>query len=52
MTLQDPLHNDPEARRARNRRSLAIAAGLILFIAVVFLVTVARIGGNIADRSF
>lgn len=52
MTLLDPLRNDPEARRARGRRNLAIAAGLLLFLVVVFAVTLAKIGANVADRSF
>ena len=52
MTLPDPLAHDPEARRARARRSWAIAVGLLLFMALVFVVTITRIGGNVAERSF
>ncbi len=52
MTLPDPLAADPQARRARSRRNLAIAVGLLLFMVLVFVVTVARIGGNVVDRTF
>lgn len=50
MTLPDPYANDPAARRARSRRNWAIAFGLIAFMALVFLITVTRMGGHVADR--
>jgi hypothetical protein len=45
MTLPDPL-NDPEARKARSRRNVALALALTAFIVLVFIVTVARLAGN------
>lgn len=36
--------------RARNRRSWAIAIGLVAFVVIVFVVTIVRLGGNVADR--
>jgi hypothetical protein len=38
--------------RLRNRRNLAIGLALAAFIIAVFLATLFRIGGNIAERSF
>lgn len=37
---------------ARRRRNLAIALGLAAFMILVFLTTLFRIGGNVAERSF
>lgn len=36
-----------ELAAARKRRSLALAWGLFLFVALVFAVTIARLGGNV-----
>jgi len=36
--------------RARNRRSWAIALGLVAFVVIVFVVTIVRLGGNVAVR--
>jgi len=38
----------PEAKKKRGQRNLAIALGLIVFVVVVFLVTILKISGNIA----
>ncbi len=38
----------PEDLAARKRRNLAIAAGLVLFVVVVFVVTMLRLSANIA----
>ncbi|MBP6011099.1 MAG: hypothetical protein KBA31_02625 [Alphaproteobacteria bacterium] len=40
----------PEEIRKRNQRNWAIAAVLIAFVAVVYAVTIVKIGGNIANR--
>ena len=42
----------PEEEKQRKQRNLAIAFGLLAFIVIVFLVTVLRIGGAVADRPF
>jgi hypothetical protein len=42
----------PEARAARNRRSAAIAIGLALFMATIFAVTMAHLGGDVLKRDF
>ena len=46
MSLPDPLQ-DPEARKARSRRNLAIGAALLAFVVLVFIVTIVRLGGNV-----
>ncbi|MFZ5671225.1 MAG: hypothetical protein ACOY4K_17180 [Pseudomonadota bacterium] len=39
---------DPEAfRRARAGRNIALALGLLAFVAIVFVVTVIRMGGDV-----
>ena len=42
----------PEEQKMRKQRNLAIALGLAVFVVLVFAVTVLRIGGDIAQRSF
>lgn len=39
-------------KKKLNQRNLAIALGLGAFIVVVFLVTILRLGGSVAERSF
>jgi len=39
-----------EFRKARAKRNYAIALGLVLFVALVFAITLVRLGGNIVDR--
>lgn len=41
--------SDEQIRRRRNR-SIAIAWILAVLVAVFFIVTVVRLGGNVADR--
>ena len=40
----------PEEEKKRKQRNAAIALGLLTFIVLVFLVTIFRIGGDIAAR--
>ncbi|WP_425410796.1 hypothetical protein [Hyphococcus sp.] len=42
----------PEEKKQQRRRNLAIALALGAFIVIIFLVTILRIGGSIAERSF
>ncbi|MEI7932184.1 MAG: hypothetical protein WCI21_03910 [Alphaproteobacteria bacterium] len=39
-----------EETRARNRRSLMIALGLVAFVVLVFVVTITRMGGDVVNR--
>ena len=41
-----------EALKKRNQRNIAIALSLAGFMIIVFMVTILRIGGNVAERSF
>ncbi|NBB15964.1 hypothetical protein GVN21_11415 [Caulobacter sp. SLTY] len=46
-----PPPADPVAfAKARRNRNIAIALGLVGFIVLVYLVTVMRMGGHIAER--
>jgi hypothetical protein len=49
---QPNVPESEEAAKARRRRSLALAIGLVLFAVIIFLVTIARLGGHVADRHF
>ena len=49
--MSDPLTEGPEARAARRRRNLLLAAALLAFVILVFIVTIIRLGGNVADRA-
>ena len=49
--MSDPLSEGPEARAARRRRNLMLAAALVAFAILVFIVTIVRLGGNVADRA-
>jgi len=52
MSEPDPRAGDQsvEAAKARTRRNIAIALALGGFVILVFLVTVLRMGGNVANR--
>ena len=49
--LPTPLPESPEALKARNRRSLAIALALGAFVILVFVVTIVRMGGHVVDKA-
>ena len=40
----------PEQQRKRSQRNYAIAGVLLALVVLIFVVTVAKIGGNIASR--
>jgi hypothetical protein len=40
----------PEEKRKLSQRNWALAGLLVLFVALVFVVTLVQIGGNIAQR--
>lgn len=42
----------PEEEKKRKQRNAAIALGIAAFIVLIFLVTIFRIGGDIANRPF
>ncbi len=43
---------DPNAEaKARRMRNLVLAFGLVLFVILVFVVTLVRMGGDVANRA-
>ena len=46
--MSDPLQEGAAAVKARKKRSLAIALGLVAFVALVFAVTLVQFGRNAA----
>ena len=51
MTEQTPpTPLTPEQARARGRRNLAIAFGLVAFVVLIFLVTVFQLKGSVLER--
>jgi hypothetical protein len=52
MTLPDePVRLTEAQLRRRRARSVAIAIALAAFVALFYVVTIAKIGGNIASRA-
>lgn len=45
--MSDAPTLSPEAKKKRGQRNLAIAAGLVGFVLVVYLVTILKISGNV-----
>ena len=50
--MSDPLSENEAARKARRGRNIALALGLVAFVVLVFIVTIARLGGHVADHGF
>lgn len=46
--MSDPRHEDEAARKARQGRNIALLIGLLAFVALIFIVTLTRLGGNVA----
>ena len=47
--MSDPNRESDAAARARRGRNIAIAVGLVLFVTLVYVVTVVRLGANVLD---
>jgi len=41
-----------EEEKRRRQRNLAIAGAVILWVVLIFVVTLVRLGGSVAERSF
>lgn len=48
--MSDPNRESEEFVRARRGRNIALALGLVLFVILVFVVTIIRLGANVLDR--
>jgi hypothetical protein len=46
------LVEDDAARRAQKGRNIALGLGLAAFVILMFVVTVVRLGANVAHRPF
>jgi hypothetical protein len=47
-----PFGETPQAAKARRMRSWAIALSLAVFVILVFVVTITRLGGNVANAPY
>ncbi len=52
MSAQNPFGESELAAKARRRRSIALAVGLIVFVLIVFVVTLVKMGSHVADPHF
>jgi len=57
--MSDPAQHDlgplppaesPAQQKARRGRNIALALGLALFVVLIFVVTLVRLGANVLDR--
>jgi hypothetical protein len=48
--MSDPNDEDAAAKRARNGRNIAMLVGLLAFVILVFVITLTRLGGNVAAQ--
>ena len=48
--MSDPNDESEAFRKARNGRNIALFLGLLGFVILVFIVTIARLGGNVAPH--
>jgi len=51
MTTPNPFHESEEAAKARRMRSIVMAVLLAGFVIMVFIVTITRLGGHVADTA-
>ena len=48
--MSDPNNEAEEFAKARRGRNIALALGLVFFVVLVFVITVVRLGANVALR--
>jgi hypothetical protein len=48
--MSDPNSESEAFAKARRGRNIAIAVGLVAFVVLVFVVTLVRLGANVATR--
>lgn len=46
--MSDPWNEGQAAAKARRGRSIAIAVGLLAFVAIIFVITIVKLGANVA----
>ena len=47
--MSDPGRESQPEMKARRGRNIALALGLVIFVVLVFVVTIVRLGGNVAQ---
>ncbi len=50
--MSDPRQETPQEQKARRGRNIALALGLALFVLLVYVVTIQKLGANVLDRPF
>jgi hypothetical protein len=50
--LSDPRREGEDAAKARRGRNIAIAIGLVVFVVLVYVVTVVKLGHNVLAPRF
>ena len=50
--MSDPASETEAARKARNGRNIATALGLVVFVVLIFVVTIRHLGANVLNRPF
>lgn len=48
--MSQPGQEGEAAMKARRGRNIALALGLVLFVVLIFVVTLIRLGGNVATH--
>jgi hypothetical protein len=48
--MSDPNDEDEAFRRARRGRNIALFVGLLAFVILIFVITLTRLGGNVAAQ--
>ena len=48
--MSQPGNESDADMKARRGRNIAIALGLVAFVILIFVVTLVRLGGNVATR--
>ena len=47
--MSDPAQESDTEKKARRGRNIALALGLVLFVILIFVVTIIRLGGNVTN---
>ena len=50
--MSDPADESPVEAKARRGRNIALALGLALFVILVFVVTIVRLGASVTKQPF
>jgi len=49
--MSDPKREGEDFAKARRGRNIAIAVGLVVFVIIVYVVSIIRMGGNVLERA-